>query len=192
MAIYLLKHSSVGKSTHAARTAGSHIRYITRPDAKADLLGARMPIERRAARCWLDAQERVIRKNGRVIDKIIIALPRELHPLQRRKLVHDYCETITQGNAPWFAAIHQTGADEGNPHAHIIIHDRDLKTGRKVAQLSKKNSTLFLRKLWEEKINAATEKLGYVPKVTRLRKNVVPRNTIVPTSKHDSTYLGRR
>ena len=171
MAIYLLKHSSVGKSTHAARAAGAHIRYITRPNAHADIIAMRMPEDRLAARRWFDQQEKTLRKNGRVADKLITALPLELHPLQRRKLVMDFCEEIAKMKAPWFAAIHQTGEDANNPHAHIIIHDRDLKTGRRVALLSSKNSTRYLRKVWEEKANNALAKLGIVQGISRKRKN---------------------
>lgn len=53
IAIFSFSMRSVGRSTHAARTAGAHIRYITRPDAQAEVIGARMPIERKAARRWL-------------------------------------------------------------------------------------------------------------------------------------------
>ena len=38
VAIYSLHLRSVGKTTHAPRTAGAHLRYITRPKARADLL----------------------------------------------------------------------------------------------------------------------------------------------------------
>ena len=39
IAIFSLSMRSVGRSTHAARTAGAHIRYITRPDAQAEVIG---------------------------------------------------------------------------------------------------------------------------------------------------------
>ncbi|MCA8930380.1 MAG: conjugal transfer protein TraA, partial [Alphaproteobacteria bacterium] len=78
MAIYSLHLRSVGRTTHAPRTAGAHLRYITRPEARADLLAGRMPTERHAARRWLDREERRDRQNARVIDKLTVALPREL------------------------------------------------------------------------------------------------------------------
>ena len=99
VAIYSLHLRSIGKTTHAPRTAGAHIRYITRPEARADLLAARMPTERNAARRWLDREERRDRKNARVIDKITAALPIELDALQRRMLVMVFTERVTKGRA---------------------------------------------------------------------------------------------
>ena len=168
MAIYSLHLRSIGKTTHAPRTAGAHIRYITRPEARADLLAGRMPPERNAARRWLDREERQDRKNARVIDKITAALPRELDPLQRRMLVAVFAERVTQGRAAWLAAIHQSGADAHNPHAHIVIRDRDPETGKRVALLSEKGACRKIRLLWEQAVNAALEAHGSPQRVTRL------------------------
>ncbi|NMQ21432.1 hypothetical protein E4P82_20820, partial [Candidatus Competibacter phosphatis] len=155
VAIYSLHLRSVGRTTHAPRTAGAHLRYITRPEARADLLAGRMPIERYAARRWLDREERRDRQNARVIDKLTVALPRELDPLQRRGLVMAFAERVTQGRAAWFAAIHQSGRDAHNPHAHIVIRDRDPETGKRVALLSEKGACRNIRLLWEQAVNAA-------------------------------------
>ena len=62
MAIYHLKHASVGRSTHAAGTAGAHVSYITRTGACREVIGSDMPVpaagERGGeARAWLDRQE---------------------------------------------------------------------------------------------------------------------------------------
>ena len=168
MAIYSLHLCSIGKTTHAARTAGAHIRYITRPTAQADLLGERMPTERNAARRWLDWEERRDRKNARVIDKLTVALPREMNPLQRRRLVKAFAERVTQGKASWFAAIHQSGRDAHNPHAHIVIRDRNPETGKRVALLSEKGSCRKIRLLWEQAVNAALDAQGSAQRVTRL------------------------
>ena len=155
VAIYSLHLRSIGKTTHAPRTAGAHIRYITRPEARADLLARRMPTERNAARRWLDREERQDRKNARVIDKITAALPRELDPLQRRMLVAVFAERVTRGRAAWFAAIHQSGADAHNPHAHIVIRDRDPETGKRVALLSEKGVLSRNRRKFRQPINVA-------------------------------------
>lgn len=168
MAIYSLHLRSIGKTTHAPRTAGAHLRYITRPDARADLLAGRMPTERHTARRWLDREERQDRKNARVIDKITAALPRELDSSQRRRLVMAFAERVTQGRAAWFAAIHQSGRDAHNPHAHIVIRDRDPETGRRVARLSEKGACRNIRLLWELAVNAALEAQGSAQRVTRL------------------------
>jgi hypothetical protein len=168
VAIYSLHLRSVGKTTHAPRTAGAHLRYITRPEARADLVAGRMPGERNAARRWLDQEERRDRQNARVIDKITAALPRELNALQRRGLVTAFAERVTQGRAAWFAAIHQSGRDAHNPHAHIVIRDRDPETGRRVALLSEKGACRKIRLLWEQAVNAALEAQGSPQRVTRL------------------------
>ncbi len=168
VAIYSLHLRSVGKTTHAPRTAGAHLRYITRPEARADLLAGRMPIGRHAARRWLDREERRDRQNARVIDKITAALPRELDTQQRRGLVMAFAERVTQGRAAWFAAIHQSGRDTHNPHAHIVIRDRDPETGKRVALLSEKGACRKIRLLWEQAVNAALEAQGSPQRVTRL------------------------
>lgn len=168
MAIYSLHLRSIGKTTHAPRTAGAHIRYITRPNAHADLLAARMPIERNAVRRWLDREERQDRKNARIIDKITVALPRELDALKRRSLITAFAERVTQGRAAWFAAIRQSGEDAHNPHAHIVIRDRDPQTGKRVALLSEKGACEGIRLIWEHAVNTALEALESPQRVTRL------------------------
>ena len=168
MALFSLHHSTVGRTTHKAGTAGAHVRYIFRPGAQADRVVNRMPDDPAQARKWMDRRERTLRKNARVIDKIMVALPRELHPLQRRKLVRNFCEHVAKNRAPYCAAIHQvSGNDRNNPHAHIVIHDRDLVTGKTVAQLSNKHSTEYLRRLWEQMSNAALERAGQPIQIDR-------------------------
>ena len=160
MAIYSLHVGRVGKTTHRPGTAAAHARYILRRSAASAVLSAHMPDGRTAVQGWLNEQEESDRKNARVIEKIMAALPKELHPLQRQKLVRRYCERITKGRAPWLAAIHDKGKDANNPHAHIIIRDRDIGTGKRVAQLSEKGSCQRLRAQWEEEANEALSRAG--------------------------------
>lgn len=167
VAIYSCNHGFVGKSGHAAGTAGAHVRYITRPSAEAHILAARMPASRNQARAWLQEQEHSSRKNERMIDKIMGALPRELSREQQNQLVRDYAERMTQGRAPWFAAIHRKGKDADNPHMHLVIRDRDPQTGKKVAQLSSKGSTHRVRLAWEQDVNEALKKAGLSERVDR-------------------------
>lgn len=61
-------------------------------------------------------EEAADRKNARIIDKIRLALPRELDEEQRAKLVVDFARDLTQNRTPWYAAIHQNGKDAHNPH----------------------------------------------------------------------------
>jgi MobA/MobL family len=126
MAIYSLNHSSVGRSTQKrAGTAGAHARYVLRPEAAREVIGEHMPTDRAGAKAWLDQQESASRKNERVIDKVRLALPLELNREERAALVRDFAQTLTHGRASWVAGIHDQGKDEQNPHAHLIIRDRD-------------------------------------------------------------------
>lgn len=100
------------------------------------------------------------RANARVADKLMLALPRELDAEQRAGLVRQFAEEVTQGKAPWLAAFHDKGKDRQNPHAHLMVRDRDPETGRRVAGLSEKGSTERLRTLWEQHANKALEMAG--------------------------------
>lgn len=170
VAIYSLNHSSVGRTTHAAGTAGAHIGYITRSSACLEVLAERMPSAQAGerggeARAWLDAQEAADRKNARVIDKLMLALPCELNAEQQSALVRSFAESVTEGRAPWFAAIHQDHPE--NPHAHLVIRDKDLATGKRVVGLSEKGSTDRLREVWERHANLALEMAGRDERIDR-------------------------
>lgn len=178
MAIYSLNVASIGKTTHAAGTAGAHLRYIARPEACSHLDGRYMPLEANAARSWMDAAEAQDRKNARVLDKLRVALPRELSQAQRAELLREFCDDITGGRTPYLAAIHQTGADAHNPHAHIVVRDRDIETGRRVLKWSdsardrKKdglppNAVDHIRERWEILANRALERAGLDARIDR-------------------------
>ena len=160
MAIYHCVHRTVGRTTHAAGTAGAHARYVTRPDAVGQVIGEHMPLDRDAAGAWLNDQERGDRKNARVIDKVTIALPRELDQAERVQLVRDFAVEIGEGRIPWLAGIHDQGEDQHNPHAHVIFRDRDHETGKRVVGLSEKGSTEAIREAWERVTNQALERAG--------------------------------
>jgi len=170
MAIFSLHHASIGRTTHRAGTAAAHARYILRCNAVGAVVSCHVPEGSAAVQQWLNEQETADRKNARVIDKIMVALPRELHPLQQQKLIRDYCIAITNNRAFWFAAIHDKGTDQNNPHAHIVIRDRDPQTGKRVAKLSGKGSSEKLRMLWETKANEALAKAGQKVRIDRGRK----------------------
>jgi hypothetical protein len=179
VAIYSLHHSTVGKSTQAEPfTASAHIAYITRARACTKVLGARMPEGATEAQQWLAKEELADRKNARVIDKVMLALPKELGKEQRAALVEAFAERITQGKASWLGAIHDRGKDGANPHCHLVIRDRDVTTGKAVARLSagprdrkkaglEPNSTEYLRKTWEECANLALGKAERPERIDR-------------------------
>lgn len=178
MAIYSLNLKSIGRTTHAAGTAGAHVLYIARPDAKAELVAAHMPTDPNAARAYLNRGELADRKNARVVDKVRIALPRELTPEQRMQLVQDFANDLTGGRVPWFAGIHAQGEDAHNPHCHLVIRDRDIETGKRVLRLSdsprdrakaglEPKAVDWVRALWERHANRALEEAGHDARIDR-------------------------
>lgn len=168
MAIYSLHHQPIGKSTQARpHTSAAHVRYITRPSAASRIEARRMPETPGRAVAYMREVEDADRKNARVSDKLMLALPRELDDEQRAQLVRDFAEDATQGRAPWLAAFHDQGKDTLNPHAHLVIRDRDPATGRRVAGLSEKGSTERLRTLWETHTNRALERAGRPERIDR-------------------------
>lgn len=146
--------------------------YITRTGACREVIGSDMPVpaagERGGeARAWLDRQEEADRKNARVIDKVTIALPRELDAMQRVELVRAFAAEVTQGRVAWLAAVHDQGKDADNPHAHVVLRDRDLETGKMALRMSQSGSTEMLRGTWERVCNAALERAGMDERIDR-------------------------
>jgi len=168
VAIYSLNHSAIGRTTHADGTAGAHIRYITRAGAEPVVLAHLIPEDRNQARSWMNHHEQESRKNGRVCDKLIFALPVELNPQQRAALLRDFAHQVTDGGKiPWYAAIHQESKDLHNPHAHLILVDRDPDTGKRVIKTTDKGSTERFRLLWEETANDHLKKAGFEVRIDR-------------------------
>lgn len=180
MAIYSCNLRSIGRTTHAPGTAGAHIRYIARPEAEPVVVAQHMPSSPEAARNWIDRAERAERKNARMLDKIRIALPKELTKAQRAQLVRDFMNDLT-GNkrVPWFAGIHQSGDDSHNPHVHIAVHDREIGTGKRVLRLSDSTrdrikaglpgpkAVEWIRARWEKVCNRALERAGCKERIDR-------------------------
>lgn len=83
------------------------------------------------------------------------------------ELIRGFAEEVTQGRAPWLAAIHDKGKDEANPHCHLVIHDRDPETGKRVIGMSENGSTERLRSLWEDHTNQALTSAGHNARVDR-------------------------
>jgi MobA/MobL family len=208
MAIYSCNLKSIGRTTHEAGTAGAHIRYISRPEAEPQILFHHMPFEAVEARTWMDGQERLIRKNARVLDKLRIALPRELTDAQRADLVAGFMGELTDGRIAWFAAIHQRGKDELNPHVHIAIHDRDIETGKRVLRLSDSardrikaglpgpKAVEWIRERWEDSCNRALKAAGLEARVNRrtLEAQGIDRAPTIhegPRAQHIDENVGR-
>jgi hypothetical protein len=167
VAIFSLNHSFVGRTTHPPGSASLFARYITRPDACTETVGQRMPTERGPLMAWLDEQEQGDRKNARVIDKIVVALPLELTHEQNLKLLEEFGERMTEGRASWMAAVHDGPGDADNPHAHIIFRDRDIDTGRRVMLTTEQGSTERFRDGWEQEANIALERAGFDERIDK-------------------------
>ena len=119
----------------------------------------------KALKKWFDEQEQADRKNARVADRVMIALPIELTPIEREKTVQSFLKELTDNQIPWFVAIHQTGADKQNPHAHILLRDKSILNGRRVVKTSEKGSTTFLREMWSKTANIALEEAGHEERI---------------------------
>lgn len=185
MAIYSLRLTPIGKTTQKRPyTAAAHVRYIARPGAASHVMAARMPDNKGRAQRWLRAAEKTDRKNARVADKMVIALPKELTLRQNIDLVRSFADTLTQGRASWFAAIHARGKDRHNPHLHLLVRDRDVQTGERVVMFSAgpkeararaaKGKSLptslhAIRALWERSANAALQAAGRSERIDRRR-----------------------
>ncbi|KQZ99803.1 hypothetical protein ASD74_23870 [Rhizobium sp. Root564] len=128
-----------------------------------------MPDNKQNAMAFARTSEDDLRKNGRVADKLMIALPRELNAEQRADIVTRFAEQVTDGRASWLAAIHDKGKDSQNPHCHLVIFDRDTTTGRRVFGMSDKGSTERLRQLWEQHANDALARANRVERIDRRR-----------------------
>ena len=137
-----------------------------------------MPADPQEARTYINQAEAADRKNARVIDKVRIALPRELDEAQRMELVQGFADELTRGRVPWYAAIHQAGKDAHTPHCHLVIRDRDIETGKRVLRLSdsardRKKAGLepkavdWVRERWEHHANQALERAGHEVRIDR-------------------------
>lgn len=158
MAIAYFKHTPVGKSTQAQPyTTAAHARYIMRSRAASVVRSHNMPRQYHAVQRYLSEQEDSIRKNGRVADKFIIAIPREFTPEQAEKILYRYGCRIGQGKAPFLFAFHW---EEQNPHAHMIFIDRDPETGKRIFGTSNQHSTQNLKLVWESEVNTLFNELG--------------------------------
>ena len=168
MAIFHVSHKTVGRTTHAAGTAGAHADYIEREKACRIAFGEHMPTQRGETSSWLDEQESGDRKNARVIDKLTLALPLELNAQQRVELVRAFVEELSEGKpVPWLAAIHDNEQDADNPHCHLIIRDRHVETGKRAIGMSEKGSTERARETWERTANTFLLQTGSDERIDR-------------------------
>ncbi len=204
MAIYSFNHDSFGKTTNRAGAAGDNAGYNARENetrldkgndnssdaASNAAYNAReevtyavrshvIPPNPKEAEAWFRNQEQGERKNARMSDRFIGALPRELTPEQCIQAVESFCREVTQDRVPWHFALHleldKKNEPDWNPHAHIIFRDRDIETGKRFlhtsagpkerAQLDAKGidywTTKDFRENWGQQMNHALERAGH-------------------------------
>jgi len=202
MALYSFNHDTFGKTTNkagaAAKNAAYNARegetrlsgkegqgaaanaaYNAREEATFAVRSHVIPPEPDKAEAWFREQEKGERKNARMSDRFIGALPRELTPEQCIEAVERFCKAVTRDRVPWHFALHleldKKGDADWNPHAHIIIRDRDIETGKRVlytsagpkerAQLAEKGvpywTTKDFREAWGAEMNRALERAGH-------------------------------
>lgn len=159
MAIPFLQHGFIGKSTQAQPyTAAAHLRYTSRQSATVYVYAERMPLNYHAAQRFLNEREDSIRKNGRVLDKLTIALPREMSMDQAVDSLRRFGFELSRGRAPFRFSIQNWG--ENNPHCHFIFVDADVETGKRVFKTTDRDSTDRIKHLWENVCNDELERLG--------------------------------
>jgi len=112
---------------------------------------------------YWDATDSHERKNARLGDLYIVALPVELSPEQRLELARAYCEAECQ-SMPYTAAIHDGGGH--NPHLHLLRsrsindgYDRDpVLWFARAAAGNKKPEQGGARKYTGDKFNTVAER----------------------------------
>jgi len=170
VAIFHLQHRAIGKATRRAGYAAAHLRYILREQAATRVVGD-LPggeLTRVGAARWFTERELKARANGRVADRIIVALPIELDHEARALMIRDFVRELDPaGRIPWVAAIHDADEDAENPHAHVMLVDADRDTGKRVLMMSERGSTERVREAWETVVNRTLARNGIEARVDR-------------------------
>jgi len=173
MALFSFRHSvktfspkcrSDSRKAKFGQTA-AHLKYITRKSAARVVFSARLPDGAQfAAR---NAEAAAKKKNGRVCERFIIALPVEANAEERLQLAREFGERLSRGKASYLGAIHdKSGNDKNNPHAHFVFFDAHTKSGgrgrpRSVLGLARKNAVQDAAKLWADTHNSLMLGWGY-------------------------------
>ena len=173
--------SPIGNAAHGTeheltRSAAANAAYNARDEATYAVRSHVIPSDPQEAQAWFQEQERGERKNARMSDRFIGAMPRSLSPEQCLDVAEDFCRTVTQNRVPWHFALHleldKKNDPDWNPHAHIIFRDRDIETGKRFLhttaggkerkELDAKGiewwDTTKLREAWADALNRGFER----------------------------------
>lgn len=198
MAIPFILHRHVSKKAQKQPyTAAAHVRYISRQSATVYRYAERMPVNWHAAQRFLNEREDRIRKDGRVIDKLTIALPREMSMDQAVDTLRKFGFQLTEGRAPFYFTIQNWG--EQNPHCHFILVDADIETGKRVFKTTDLGSTDRIKALWESVCNEELQALGIdasisfdeaaLKKAERLEAEAIAENQAPADHVHDDRQM---
>ncbi len=189
MALFSFRHSTKTfspKVTRDSRRAkhgqtAAHLRYITRPSVARIVIEGRLPntpLPQLAKQAENDAAQR----KGRVCERFIVALPVEATQGQREALIRAFCEHMTKQQAAYIAALHdQTGNDIKNPHAHIVLFDKHIKTGgrgrpRSIIGMARKSAVENAARDWALQHNRLMTTWGYPPSSMIDHRSFLERN----------------
>lgn len=131
-----------------------------------------------SAELWNRAEAAEVRKNARVAREVLVALPAELSPTQRRELAVGIAQALADryGTAGTLA-VHTPDreGDQRNHHAHILMTTRRLEPtgelGEKTRELDDvkrgPQEVEWVRAMIEARTNHALERAGSAERVDR-------------------------
>ncbi|MEZ5781138.1 MAG: hypothetical protein R3D70_05755 [Rhizobiaceae bacterium] len=154
------KHTFLGKSSQRRPyTARAHSRYIARRSATQYHYVENMPLNYQQRQRWYHDMEKDLRKNGRVIDKFTISIPKIVRLEDAASVITRLNRELGEGRAPFEFSLQGWGTT--NHHSHIIYIDRDPETGRRIFGTTDRNSTREIKLEWERVANEMFEEMGY-------------------------------
>ena len=150
-----LTDERTGEQHDYSRRSGVDGSEIIAPEGAADWVRDR-------DRLWNAGELSEKRKDSQVAREVRVALPRELDPEQRRELVREFAKAEFTGRG-MVADVSYHDGTSGNPHAHILLTTRQLKSdgfGGKDRSWNDKELLLRWREQWAERANRAMDRAG--------------------------------
>lgn len=177
-AYFRLEHSAVNRARQGWGYLAAHANYAANVRKCSQIIHVNGADNRHAIQNLIAAHEySLTRKNARIADKVLLSLPVELREEHRHEALRRFLRSITfDGRTRAIAFYHSDHAH--NPHAHVILLDRDVQTGQPVALMGanrqnrlkaglEPNATEWLRKTWETDCNSVFSEFGYSLEVDR-------------------------
>ena len=150
-----LTDERTGEQHDYSRRSGVDGSEIIAPEGAADWVRDR-------DRLWNAGELSEKRKDSQVAREVRVALPRELDPEERRELVREFAKAEFTGRG-MVADVSYHDGTSGNPHAHILLTTRQLKSdgfGGKDRSWNDKELLLRWREQWAERANRAMDRAG--------------------------------